>query len=97
MRVPRSIINFLARIINPGARQRPISPAWDRKQQISTFGSSPSLVERIDAWRARQRVPPSRTAAIVDWNKGQRVLVTGTIKTTLMGDVQLDDCKLVKK
>jgi hypothetical protein len=25
----------------------------------------PQLVERIDAWRARQRVPPSRTAAIV--------------------------------
>jgi hypothetical protein len=23
------------------------------------------LVEKIDAWRARQRVPPSRTAAIV--------------------------------
>jgi hypothetical protein len=25
----------------------------------------PQLVEKIDAWRARQRVPPSRTAAIV--------------------------------
>jgi metal-responsive CopG/Arc/MetJ family transcriptional regulator len=25
----------------------------------------PQLVERIDAWRARQRVSPSRSAAIV--------------------------------
>ena len=25
----------------------------------------PQLVERIDAWRIRQRVPPSRAAAIV--------------------------------
>jgi hypothetical protein len=25
----------------------------------------PRLIERIDAWRARQRVPPSRSAAIV--------------------------------
>jgi hypothetical protein len=25
----------------------------------------PRLVERIDAWRARQRVPPSRSAAVV--------------------------------
>jgi hypothetical protein len=26
---------------------------------------TPELIERIDAWRARQRVPPSRVAAIV--------------------------------
>jgi hypothetical protein len=25
----------------------------------------PQLVEKIDAWRGQQRVPPSRTAAIV--------------------------------
>jgi hypothetical protein len=25
----------------------------------------PQLVEKIDAWRAQQRVPPSRAAAIV--------------------------------
>jgi hypothetical protein len=25
----------------------------------------PRLVERIDAWRTRQRVPPSRSAAVV--------------------------------
>ena len=25
----------------------------------------PRLIERIDAWRARQRVPPSRSAALV--------------------------------
>jgi hypothetical protein len=25
----------------------------------------PRLVQRIDAWRARQRVPPSRSAAVV--------------------------------
>jgi hypothetical protein len=25
----------------------------------------PRLVERIDAWRARQRLPPSRSAAVV--------------------------------
>ena len=25
----------------------------------------PEFIEKIDAWRARQRVPPSRSAAIV--------------------------------
>jgi hypothetical protein len=25
----------------------------------------PQLVEKIDAWRARQRIPPSRSAAII--------------------------------
>jgi hypothetical protein len=25
----------------------------------------PRLIERIDAWRAQQRVPPSRSAALV--------------------------------
>jgi hypothetical protein len=35
-------IKFLAGNIKSDARQRPISPAWDRKQQISTSGSSPS-------------------------------------------------------
>jgi hypothetical protein len=25
----------------------------------------PQLIEKIDVWRARQRVPPSRSAAIV--------------------------------
>jgi hypothetical protein len=25
----------------------------------------PQLIDKIDAWRARQRVPPSRSAAIV--------------------------------
>jgi hypothetical protein len=30
-----------------------------------TIRVEPQLVEKIDAWRAQQRIPPSRTAAIV--------------------------------
>jgi len=30
-----------------------------------TIRVEPQLVEKIDTWRARQRIPPSRTAAIV--------------------------------
>ena len=33
---------------------------------------------------------------VADWNKGQQVLVTGTVRTTQMGIVHIDDCKFVK-
>jgi hypothetical protein len=46
-------INLLAGTIKPGARQRPISPAWDRKQQMDAerkhmgVGQSSPLTEDL--------------------------------------------------
>jgi hypothetical protein len=37
----------------------------ERKTANIDIRVEPRLVEKIDAWRARQRVLPSRTAAIV--------------------------------
>jgi hypothetical protein len=39
--------------------------SMERKTANIDIRVEPRLVESIDAWRARQRVPPSRTAAIV--------------------------------
>jgi hypothetical protein len=36
-----------------------------RKTANIHFRVEPELVERIDVWRARQRLPPSRSSAIV--------------------------------
>ena len=60
----RSII-FLTGIIKPGARHRPTSTAMKHKTANIDIRVEPRLVQRIDAWRARQRVPPSRSAAVV--------------------------------
>ena len=40
-------------------------PSMKRKTANIDIRVEPQVVERIDAWRARQRVPPSRSAAIV--------------------------------
>jgi hypothetical protein len=37
----------------------------NRKTANIDIRVEPQLVQKIDAWRARQRVPPSRSAAIV--------------------------------
>jgi hypothetical protein len=37
----------------------------ERKTANIDIRVEPQLVEKIDAWRTRQRVPPNRTAAIV--------------------------------
>jgi hypothetical protein len=58
-------INLLAGIIKPGARKRPISPAWDRKQQILTFGSHRSWSRGSTLGAAGSECLPSRTATIV--------------------------------
>jgi hypothetical protein len=58
-------INFLAGIIKRGARHSHISTAMKHKTANIDIRVEPWLVERIDAWRARQRVPPSRSAAVV--------------------------------
>jgi hypothetical protein len=58
-------IKFLAEIIK---RARPTTPyliTMQRKTANIDVRVEPVLVEKIDAWRARQRVPPSRSAAIV--------------------------------
>ena len=55
----------------PRSRKKSIktSPAKNPKMQRKTANIDirvePQLIERIDAWRAQQRVPPSRSAAIV--------------------------------
>ena len=40
-------------------------PSTKRKTANIDIRVEPQLVEKIDAWRARQRVAPSRSAAIV--------------------------------
>ena len=65
MRVSASVINFLARIIKQACPTAPHLTGMKRKTANIDIRVEPQLVERIDAWRARQRLPPSRTAAIV--------------------------------
>ena len=66
MRVSVSVINFLARIIKQACPTTPHLTGMKRKAAANIdIQVEPQLVEKIDAWRARQRVPPSRTAAIV--------------------------------
>jgi hypothetical protein len=55
----------LAEIIKRAALQRPTSRGVKRKTANIDIRVEPELVEKIDAWRARQRVMPSRSAAIV--------------------------------
>jgi hypothetical protein len=43
----------------------PHLPGMKRKTENIDMRVEPQLVDKIDAWRARQRVPPSRSAAIV--------------------------------
>jgi hypothetical protein len=58
-------INLLAGIIKPGCLPRPTFTGMKWKTANINMRVEPRFVEKIDAWRARQRVPPSRTAAIV--------------------------------
>ena len=41
------------------------TPKMQRKTANIDIRVEPRLIERIDAWRAQQRVPPSRSAALV--------------------------------
>ena len=43
----------------------PIFPGMQRKTAHIDIRVEPQLIARIDAWRSGQRVPPSRSAAIV--------------------------------
>jgi len=43
----------------------PYLPDMERKTANIDIRVEPRLVEKIDAWRMQQRVPPSRTAVIV--------------------------------
>jgi hypothetical protein len=58
-------INFLAGINKQGCPTAPISPAMKHKTANIDIRVEPRLIERIDAWRSQQRVPPSRSAAVV--------------------------------
>jgi len=42
----------------------PIFPGMQRKTAHIDIRVEPQLIQRIDAWRGRQRVRPSRSAAI---------------------------------
>jgi hypothetical protein len=48
-----------------GVPETPHLSGMKRKTANIDIRVEPRLVERIDAWRARQRVPPSRSAAVV--------------------------------
>jgi hypothetical protein len=58
-------INSLARIIKRSFPTMPHLSGMKRKTANIDIRVEPRLVERIDAWRAQQRVAPSRSAAIV--------------------------------
>src|SRR6516165_27913 len=58
-------IKFLAGISKRGSTATPHLSGMKRKTANIDIRVEPQLVEKIDAWRARQRVPPSRSAAIV--------------------------------
>jgi hypothetical protein len=58
-------INFLARIIKRARPTAPYLPDMERKTANIDIRVEPRVVAKIDDWRGRQRVPPSRTAAIV--------------------------------
>jgi hypothetical protein len=62
--VARSI-NLLAEIIKRACPTGPYFTGMGQKTANIDIRVKPQLVEKIDAWRVRQRVPPSRTAAIV--------------------------------
>ena len=55
----------MAGIIKFIARQCHTLPDMKRKTANIDIRVEPQLIEKIDAWRARQRVSPNRTAAIV--------------------------------
>jgi hypothetical protein len=55
----------LAGIIKQGCQATPHFTGMKRKTANIDIRVEPQLVEKIDAWRARQRVPPSRSAAVV--------------------------------
>jgi hypothetical protein len=57
--------NFMAEIINRGALRRLTITSMKRKTANIDIRVEPRLVDEIDDWRNRQRVLPSRTAAIV--------------------------------
>ena len=58
-------IKFLAGIIKQGVPPAPHLSGMKRRTANIDIRVEPQLVESIDAWRARQRVAPSRSAAIV--------------------------------
>jgi hypothetical protein len=55
----------LAGIIKSACPTKPYLTGVKRKTANIDIQVEPRLVERFDAWRTRQRVLPSRTAAIV--------------------------------
>jgi hypothetical protein len=59
------LINSLAEIIKRACPTTPYLASMQRKTAHIDIRVEPQLIERIDAWRGRQRVPPSRSAAIV--------------------------------
>jgi hypothetical protein len=57
-------IKFLAGSIKPTRPNAPYLSGMKRKTANIDIRVEPQLIERIDAWRAKQRVAPSRAAAI---------------------------------
>jgi hypothetical protein len=58
-------INFLAGFIKRGCPTAPHFTGMGQKTANIDIRVEPQLVAKIDTWRGRQRVRPSRTAAIV--------------------------------
>ena len=59
------VYQFFGRDYQAGLPATPYLSGMKRKTVNIDIRVEPKLVERIDDWRARQRVAPSRSAAIV--------------------------------
>jgi hypothetical protein len=62
---PLGAIKFLAGIIKRAYPTTPYLTGMKRKTANIDIRVEPQLIQKIDTWRAQQRVPPSRSAAIV--------------------------------
>lgn len=61
----------------------------------SIFGSSWSVL--FGAVTCSGITDQSVLNEIIDWNKGEKVSVTGTVYNTILGTILLDNCRFAKK
>jgi len=59
------VYQFFGRNYQAGRLATPHLTGMQRKTANIDIRIEPQLIEKIEAWRVRQRVPPSRAAAIV--------------------------------
>jgi hypothetical protein len=76
-------------------------PRFNRDFKGKPFGDVlvfQSISQTLWYWQAHFEgaycfVDEKTAKSMIDWNRGQQVAVSGTIKTTMFGDIQLDNCQ----